>query len=368
MKIKMSHSVNGVEVFWVTTPLDAPVSDSSFTIRNSGMVVVRVTTDSGLSGYGTTFSVALAEYMHKTLKPVVMGKDPICVEDIWNDMRGAVRSAGRKGLALLAISTLDIALWDLRGKILGLPIYKLLGGSKRFIPVYASGGWLSYSMEQTLEEARKNVADGYSVIKIKIGADGGRNLRADVKKVEAVRGAVGDDVDLIVDANGIWDPATAIRFAQMVKDCNVSLFEEPVDADDIPGLRRVREATSMPVATGENEYTKYGMRDLALGQAVDVVQFDITRTGGFTEMQKISAIAQAWNLKLAPHAWEFISAHLMSVAPNALYQEKLSIQERIFKKAIFDYPLPKNGVYEIPDKPGLGVEFDLDFLQKNNQL
>jgi L-alanine-DL-glutamate epimerase-like enolase superfamily enzyme len=364
----MSFSVKDIEVFHVTTPLDAPVSDSSFTIRNSGMVVVRVIVNPELSGYGMTFSVPVAEYIHRTLKPVVTGRDPVCVETAWNAMRSATRSAGRKGVALLAMSAIDIALWDLRGKILGLPIYKLLGGSNCLIPVYASGGWLSYTLEQTVEEAKKNVADGYRTIKIKIGAEGGKNLRADVKKIEAVRSAIGDEIDLIVDANGIWDASTAIRFAQMVKDCNVSLFEEPVDADDIPGLRRVRETIQIPVATGENEYTKYGMRDLVLGEAVDVVQCDITRAGGFTEMQKISAIASAWNLRFAPHAWEFAGAHLMSDAPHALYLEKLSIQERIFQKAIFNYPLPRNGFYEIPDKPGLGVEFNLDFLQRNNLL
>ena len=367
----MAHTITGLDVYSISTPIPNPVSDSSFTIPSAGMIVVRVTTSEGLSGYGTTFSVSVPtsvpEFILKTIKPVVIGKDPHAFTDIWNAMFSAVRSVGRKGFAFSALSAVDIAIWDLRGKILGLPVFRMLGGTKRQIPTYASGGWLSWTLDETIDIMKGWVNDGYFLVKMKVGIEGGRNLKGDARRVEAIRKAIGDDVGLLVDANGIWSSADAIRFADMIKEYNILVYEEPCTADDIAGLRRVREMTGLPIGTGENEYTKYGMRDLALGEAVDVVQLDVTRAGGFTEMMKVAAIAEAWNLQLAPHAWEGISAHLLSAVSNGLFLEKLdSTQELIFKKAVHDFPLPKNGLYEIPDLPGLGLNFDQEYLESSS--
>ena len=367
----MLHTITGLDVYSVSTPIPSPVSDANFTIFSAGMIVVRVTTSEGFSGYGTTFSVSVPtsvpEFILKTLKPVVLGKDCMAYEEIWNAMYGAVRQVGRKGFSYLGLSAIDIAIWDLRGKILGMPIFRMLGGTNRLIPTYASGGWLSWSLDKTIDIVKTWVEQGYFIIKIKVGIEGGRNLIGDAKRVESIRKAIGDDVGLILDANGVWTSPDAIRFAHMVRDCNILVYEEPCCADDIPGLRRVREMTGLAVGTGENEYTKYGIRDLVLGEAVDVVQMDIGRTGGFTEMLKVAAITEAWNLKLAPHAWEAISAHLLSAVSNGLFLEKLdSTQELIFKKAVENFPIPQNGLYEIPDLPGLGLNFDQEFLEGNN--
>jgi L-alanine-DL-glutamate epimerase-like enolase superfamily enzyme len=217
---------------------------------------------------------------------------------------------------------------------------------------------------EVAERSRECAADGYKTLKVKVGYDGGQNIRADARRVEGVRRAVGDAVELIVDANGIYDAATAIRFARAVAEYDVCLFEEPTHADDILGLRRVREATQIPIASGENEYTKYGCRDLVLAQAVDVLQFDVTRAGGFTEMAKISAITQAWNLKLAPHFWPQFSAHLMSAAPHGLYLETFPAPKGTppDRKIITNQPPVVNGFYEIPETPGLGLAYNLDYL------
>ena len=369
----MAHKITDLEVFWVGTPLPNPVSDAtSYTITSSSMMVVRLTTNEGFSGYGMTFSMniaaTLAEFITRVLKPAVIGKDPMCNEVIWQSMMRAMGYAGHRGMPTSALSAVDIAVWDLKGRILGLPIFKMLGGENRMAKAYASGGWTSMSTEEMTEEAELRVSEGYSVIKIKVGVEGGANPREDVRRVEAVRRAVGDDLEIIVDANGIWEPATAIRFAEMIKDYDISVFEEPVSSDDVSGLRDVRRATGMAVGTGENAYTRFAVRELVTGEAVDVIQSDISRTGGFTEMQKISAITEAWNMRFAPHAWEFAGAHLLSAARHGLYLEKVITQEPIFKKVMFDYPETKNGFYEIPDKPGLGLEFDLDFLRRSNQL
>jgi L-alanine-DL-glutamate epimerase-like enolase superfamily enzyme len=361
----MYDRIKDIEVYLPIFRAQTPAYDSSFVLKNMGNVVVRVITEGGVEGFGMTFGEPVGEYIEKTLKEEVVGKDPLAVEDIWNDMFTSIRSAGRKGVALLAMSAVDIAIWDIRGKLLGQPVYRLLGGTRDAIPAYASVGFLSMPDEECVEKAVEYVADGYKTLKIKVGYDYGDNIAADVRRVEKARLAVGGSVDIIVDANGVYDAAMAIRFAKAAEGLHICLFEEPVHADDIPGLRRVREAGGIPVATGENEYTKYGCRDLLLAQCVDVLQFDITRAGGFTEMTKISALTQAWNLKLAPHFWPQYSAHLLSPAPHGLYLEVFPTPKGVPAggRIITNQPPVEGGYYHIPAAPGLGLEYDLHYLK-----
>ncbi len=361
----MPHAIKDIEVFMPVFRSEKPAFDSSFILKNFGNVYVRVITEDGTEGYGATFGEPVGEYIEKNLKEEVIGKNALAYEDIWNAMFTAIRSSGRKGAALLAISAIDIAIWDIRGKILRQPVYRLLGGTRDKIPAYASVGFLSMPDEECVEKSLEYIADGYKTLKIKVGYDAGNNISADVKRIEKVRKAVGDEIDIIVDANGIYDSATAIRFACAAKDLNICLFEEPVHADDIIGLRRVRDFGGIPVATGENEYTKYGCRDLLISQCADVLQFDITRAGGFTEMVKISAMTQAWNLKLAPHFWPQYSAHLLSAAPHGLYLETFPTPPGVNPgaPAILNQPRIENGYYKIPGTPGLGLEYNLDYLK-----
>jgi L-alanine-DL-glutamate epimerase-like enolase superfamily enzyme len=360
----MSDKIRDIEVYFPVFRSENPAFDSSFVLKNMGNAVVRVVTESGVDGYGMTFGEAVGEYIERTLKEEIIGMSVMAVEDIWNRMFTAIRSSGRKGLALLAISAIDIAVWDLRGKLLGQPVFRLLGGTREEIPCYASVGFLSMPDEECVEKSLEYIADGYKTLKIKVGYDRGENVAADIRRVEMVRSAIGDKADIIVDANGIYDAATALRFAKAASGLDICLFEEPVHADDIPGLRRVRDAGGIPVATGENEYTKYGCRDLILARCADVLQFDITRAGGFTEMIKISAITQAWNLKLAPHFWPQYSAHLLSPAPHGLYLEVFPTPKGASPggSVITDQPPIINGYYRIPSSPGLGLSYDLNYL------
>ncbi|MDR1204119.1 MAG: mandelate racemase/muconate lactonizing enzyme family protein [Peptococcaceae bacterium] len=358
--------IKDVEIFLPVFRQENPQYDSSFILKYRGRVVARVITDDGVEGYGMTFADPVAEYIQKILKEEIVGKDPLAFEDIWNAMYTQIRSSGRKGVALMGMSAIDIAIWDIRGKILGQPIYKLLGGVNRLIPAYASVGFLSMPEDTVLEKSLEYVEDGYSMLKIKVGYDLGQNLRADYRRVERVRRAVGDDIHIIVDANGIYDAATAVRFARMLETLDVSLFEEPTHADDIAGLARVRAMTGVPIAAGENEYTKYGCRDLLCADAVDVLQFDITRAGGFTEMTKIIALSQAFNKKIAPHFWPQFSAHLLSAAQNGLYLEVFPTPKgvREGENIITNQPPVVKGQYEIPDGPGLGLDFDYSYLSR----
>ena len=219
-----------------------------------------------------------------------------------------------------------------------------------------------------MAEAVGMVEQGYSKIKIKVGVEGGENLRRDRKRVQKVREAIGPDVALMLDANNCWDAATAVKFANTVRELDIFLFEEPVFADDIPGLARFKRGTDIPLGTGEHEYTKFGVRDLLLNDAVDVVQVDIARAGGFTECLKIAALTQAWNLKFAPHAMEHIHSHLVSPMPNSLFVERLILFEEITHEIYTNAPRPVKGYLPIPDGHGLGLQLNMDFIRAEDEI
>ena len=367
----MSHKISKVQVHLVSTPVTAGFADATRQVETIGFTIVRLTTDQGLEGFGITYhevgGEAAKALIERNMAPRLMGRDPFETEVIWSEMAGYMRGIGRKGLMFCALSAVDIALWDLKGKIAGLPLYRFLGGAERRIPVYASGGWTSYSDEQLVAEITGMVGQGYRMVKFKVGVEGGRNLRRDLERVTKVREAVGDDIGIMLDANNCWDAATGVQFANRVRDLDIMWLEEPVPADDIPGLARFRQGTDIPLATGEHEYTKFGVRDLVLNAAADIVQVDGARAGGYTEMLKIAAITQAWNLKFAPHALENIHIHLVSAVPNALFLERLLMFEEITSRVFKNVPMPQNGYITIPELPGLGLELDLDYIKSNDE-
>ena len=362
----MEHKIAKVEVFLVTYPIKAGLSDATRKVENIGYTIVQLTTDQGLTGFGVTYNDVGGEatqvMIEKNIAPRIIGRSPFETEVIWQDLSQYLRGVGRKGLTYCAVSAVDIALWDLKGKILNLPLFRLMGGNKTRIPVYASGGWTSYEDGQLVEEMKGFVSQGYKMIKFKVGVEGGNNIHTEVKRVAMVREAVGDEIGIMLDANNCWDSATGVRFANMVKDYNIMFLEEPTFADDIPGLKRYKKGTDLPLATGEHEYTKYGCRDLILSEAADIVQMDFTRAGGFTEALKVAALTQAWNLKFAPHAMENIHIHLLSAVQNSLFLERLLLFEDLTSMTYKDCPLPKDGYMEIPELPGLGLTLNWDFI------
>lgn len=355
-----------VEVFLVKQPIASGLEDATRKVESIGYTIVQLTTDQGLSGFGLTYNEvggeATKELIEKSIAEKIIGRSPFETEVIWQDLFQYLRGVGRKGLTFCAVSAVDIALWDLKGKITGMPLFRMLGGNETKIPVYASGGWTSYDDDQLVEEMKRFVSQGYKMIKFKVGVEGGNNLLRDVKRVGKVREAVGDDIGIMLDANNCWDSATGVRFANMVKDFNIMFLEEPTFADDIPGLKRYKYGTDLPLATGEHEYTRYGCRDLILSEAADIVQMDFTRAGGFTEAVKVGAMTQAWNLKFAPHAMENIHIHLISAFSNALFLERLILFEELTKNTYKNCPVPENGYMFLTEKPGLGLELNWDFI------
>jgi L-alanine-DL-glutamate epimerase-like enolase superfamily enzyme len=367
----IQHKISKVEVHLVSAPIKGSFADATRKVETVGYTIVRITTEQGVEGFGITYHEVGGEatkcLILKNMAPKLIGRNALETEAIWQEFFHYLRGVGRKGLMFCALSAVDIALWDLKGKIFNLPLYKLLGGNKTKVPVYCSGGWTSYSDEELVDEMKSMVAQGYNMIKFKVGVDGGCSPRRDIERVKKVREAVGPGIGLMLDANNCWDSATGVQFANNVREYDIMLLEEPVFADDIPGLARFRRGSDIPLATGEHEYTKFGVRDLVLNEAADIVQADGARAGGYTELLKIAAITQAWNLKFAPHALENIHIHLVSAVPNALFLERLRLYEGITAQVFKNPPLPAGGYMEIPDLPGLGLELNMDFIREHDE-
>ncbi|NQW16038.1 MAG: mandelate racemase/muconate lactonizing enzyme family protein [Chloroflexi bacterium] len=336
--------------------------------KGSSSLFVHIKTDAGFEGLGTAAGLkATRSVIQDNLKDLLVGQDPFNIEKIWNDMFWRVRGYGRKGIAFQAVSAIDIALWDLKAKALGLPLYRLLGPFTDTVPVYGSGGWTNYSEDELVEEQMSYVNRGIPRVKMKVGKDFGHSEREDLQRLDAVRTAVGDDVEIFVDANNGYYAKQAIRMAVEFEDYGVGWFEEPVLADDIAGLAAVASSTTIPVATGEHEYTKFGFKDLITAGGVDIVQPDIGRVGGVTEWMKVAHMAHAFNLPVAPHAFQLIHLHTACATPNLKVVEYLGSVESNDELWYTEFPKPVNGMWSpYPDRPGLGLELDPDVVKNNS--
>ncbi len=273
-----------------------------------GAVLVRVETDEGLVGLGSvgTGNAGAAYIVENCLQPVVLGANPFDVELLWEKMFRSSINYGRKGVAIEAISAVDIALWDLLGKALGQPVYNLLGGRTRDrIRVYASRLYARNDLEKLGREAAAFVAQGFTALKQRFGygpADGAMGMRKNLELIRSVRNAVGPDIELAADAYMGWDVPYAIRMIRTIEDAGLNLHwvEEPVIPDDIDGYARIRRSVRTPISGGEHEFTRYGFRELIRREAVDILQPDVNRVGGITEARKIWAMAAAEGLRVIP--------------------------------------------------------------------
>lgn len=315
-----------------------------------------IETDEGVTGLGMAATPAARRVIDDYLVEALLGQDPFDIERLWQDMFWRVRSFGRKGLAFCAISAVDIALWDLKAKALDLPLFRLLGAVRDRVPVYGSGGFTDLSIDALVSEQVAWVDRGMRAIKMKVAKDFGTRERDDLERVRCVRDAIGPEVDLLVDANNGYYAKQAIRMGERFADLDVRWFEEPVLADDMPGLAQVAAALAIPVATGEHEYTRYGFRDLLTSRSADIVQPDVVRVGGVSEWLKIAHIAQAFNIPIAPHNATLIHAHLACAVADVIVVEYLATFEAGDHLWYVDVPVPIGGFLAPPDRPGHGLE------------
>jgi len=357
-------------------------SDFGVQIKIDAAVVV-VTTDEGIVGYGAAHGAVLAikTIVEQQLKPMLLGEDPTEIERLWHKMYTGSRHRlsleegraypiqGRRGETISAISGVDIALWDITGKAWGQPVYRLLGGPCHTrIRAYASGGW-SPPGEAGAEMARY-VAKGFTGVKMRVGGKDFPSLRTSAERVREAREAIGPDALLMIDAHGSLGVASAIKLATMVEEYDIRWFEEPVSGDDIPGMAEVRQATSIPIAAGESEFTRWGFRELLEERAVDVLQPDVAVCGGITECKKIADMASAWNLQYAPHVWFqgvlfAASLQLAAAVPNCyIFEVSQSNNPLIYELTTEPFSILSDGTIEVPDTPGLGIDLIPDAEQR----
>jgi len=319
------------------------------------LVVARVRTDDGPEGLGYTlcFGGAGSEAVHAYLQrlvPLLIGQDPLFVERCWERMFRADRGLKRQGIAAYALSALDIALWDVAGKTAQLPLYKLWGAVRDRVPVYGSGGWGSYREADLIGEAERYVGMGCRYYKMKIHDPDPRVNRA---RVQAVRRAIGDDVGLMVDANQKLDVLGNIRQAALLEDLNLVWYEEPTLADDLAACAEVARAIRIPVATGENAYTRYEFRELIERGAARYLMPDVARANGFSETLKIGHLAAAHQIPVSPHVVHELSLHVSGALSNGSFVEYMAWTPPDLFESV---PQPEaDGCIAIPERPGHGM-------------
>ena len=343
----------GVSVF--TIPTDFPESDGTYEWNATTLVLVQAHAG-GKFGIGYSYAdSSTAELIRSKLADVVLGLDALDVGAAWSAMVHSIRNLGRPGIASMAISAVDTALWDLKAKLLNVPLIKLFGQVHDHIAIYGSGGFTSYTNQQLAQQLSGWVAQGIRRVKMKIG----RDAAADVERVSIVRDAVGKDPELFVDANGAYSRKQALKQAQIFSKSNVSWFEEPVTSDDLDGLRLIRDRApaGMDIAAGEYGYDSWYFRRMLQAGAVDVLQADVTRCGGFTGFLQAAALCEAHHLPLSAHCAPALHVHVGCAATPLRHIEYFYDHVRI-ENTLFDgVPQPKNGMLS-PDlsRPGTGLE------------
>jgi len=344
-------------------PRHKPIRNGKHTYTHAGLGIVKIETDAGITGIGLGGTGLIEQATIEHLTPELIGEDPIDVERLWHRM-WVPKLVGRRGLTTRAISAIDIGLWDIRAKVAGLPLYKLLGGYRDRVPTYIAGGYYEEGkgLRELQAEMVESVGMGARAIKMKVG---GVPIREDVERVRAVREAIGPDVKLLIDANCAYRYYEAIQFARRVEEYDIFWFEEPVAPDDYDGHRKIAEATAIPIATGENEYTRYGFRDLIAHNAAAILNADAKVLGGVTEFMKVAALAQAHDLDVAPHGSQDIHVHLVAAIANGLILEYYRDSVDPMWGRMFQQTLRVNddGTVSPPNVPGIGAEPNYEALE-----
>ena len=335
-------------------PTDAPESDGTFEWSKTTLVAVEVAAGSE-RGLGYTYAdEAAARFIREHFQDLLLGRDALDIPAAYRAMRRKVRNLGRPGVASMAISAVDCALWDLKARLLGLPLAKLLGLARESVPIYGSGGFTSYTIRQLEGQLAGWAESGLKMVKMKVG----RHPQDDPDRVRAARRAIGRDVELFVDANGAYGTAEALRLAERFAELDVRWLEEPVSSDDLEGLRlvRARAPAGMAVAAGEYGFDELYFRRMLEQGCVDVLQADVTRCGGYSGFQAAAALAHAFNVPLSAHCAPALSVPACCAAPGVRHLEFFHDHARV-ESILFDgLPRPVGGALA-PDlsRPGHGL-------------
>jgi len=342
--------------------------------------IVEISTDAGITGWGECYGPAAVNrsIIETQYRSRVIGRDPFDVEVIWEDLYNRIKDYGLTGMTIAALSGIDIALWDIMGRAVNKPVHKLIGGAHRTeLTAYATGLYfidMDRLVEEAVEEARKYVEQGFRAIKMKIGLG---DPKLDLRRVAAVREAIGPGIKLAVDANHCFTVPQAIRLGRAMEELDLLWFEEPISPEDHDGYVEVTRALDMAVAGGENDFTRWGFRDVIARKAMDIVQPDVCAAGGISECRKIAAMASAHGVECVPHAWgsaiglaatvQFLAAlpdtppALRPMPPMLEFEQTPNpLRDQLAREPI----VQRRGIVRVPEGPGLGIEIDREILQR----
>jgi L-alanine-DL-glutamate epimerase-like enolase superfamily enzyme len=354
----MPSIIGSVEAGHYRIPLPVTLSDSTHgSIAAFELITVRVRDQEGAEGVGYTYTVgtggaAIQAVITRELAPWLAGRDAERTEELWQAMWWALHYGGRGGAQVLAISAIDIALWDLQARRRGTPLWRLLGGFDPRVPCYAGGIDLDFTIDALLRQTDENLARGFRAIKMKVGR---ASLREDVERVRAMRGHLGAEFPLMVDANMRWSVDEAIRAARALADSQPLWLEEPTIPDDVPGHRRIVREGGLPIAAGENLRTLHEFRQLIAAGGVTYPEPDVTNCGGVTVFMKVCHLAEAFNLPVTSHGAHDVTVHLLAAAPNRSYLEAHGFG---LDRFIAEPLRIENGRAIAPERPGHGIAFD----------
>jgi L-rhamnonate dehydratase len=342
-----------------------------------GGCLVEVETDTGLVGHGFTSiteETVIAHIVNAVAGPAIIGDDPLAHERIWDKLYWTLLPRGQTGYGAHAIAAIDVALWDLKGKALGQPVWRLLGGARERVPIYVTFGFNFFDREELAQAAKFWVDSGFRRLKMTVGHEGLARrdraplmdvIREDAMRVRAVRDAVGPDVELFIDANCSLDLYHALRLVDIIHECNIAFFEEPITQNDALLMAQLRREGRVRLACGQNEGLAFRFRDLLLNQSVDYVQPNAVITGGFTQCAKIAGMAAAFNVPIANGgAWAFHNMHLQAGLANGGLVEHHYLAGEFCRRIYKNLPMPADGWLALPEAPGLGFEPDHDAVKE----
>jgi L-alanine-DL-glutamate epimerase-like enolase superfamily enzyme len=330
-------------------------------------VFCRVTTEDGIEGYGLTghfLAQSVVTALERHVLPAVKGMDPRDLEKIHQRVWQKLNPRAMTGVISMALSCLDIALWDILGKAEGRSVAQMLGNARDRVPAYVTFGFPQYDREQLAEAAKLHLAKGFRALKSVVAVDPG-GWREDARRVRAIREAVGPEVDLMIDANYLFNPVEAAYLCREIEECRLTWFEEPLTQNDARALADLRRKTRIPLAAGQMEGHRWRLREFVEHQALDILQPNVTYCGGYTEARKAAHLAQIYNMPIANGGgWPLFNMHLMAGMMNGWMVEwhlgMVAVGETLFP----DAPKPVDGVLAIPERPGLGLTLDEDALRE----
>lgn len=356
--------ITDVEAITIHIPLRKPVWVGKRELSYRDHTLVKVHTDEGIVGWGDTYGYGAAkiisQIIRELLQPFLLNEDPLNNERLWEAMYYGTQQYGRKGVVVRAISAVDIALWDIKGKRANLPIHKLLGAYRDKVPVYISGGY--YRRGEGLMELQAEMEHwaevGYKGVKMRIGM---LSIKEDMERIRIARQALGEDAYLMMDAEFLWDDANAaIRAIKHFEEFNPYWIEGPCPLNKIQEHARIRKAIRTPIATGGQEYTRWGFFEWIRAEAIDIIQADAIVVGGITEWLKVAHIADIHGLRVSPHENWNLHSHLVAATPNALFIEYFDpgMEIKVLDKVVVDPVAPVDGYIAPPNKPGYGITYD----------